>query len=385
MTRLPAPEPEALIHSQELTEQIRQEISRRDGWISFADYMAFALYHPTLGYYTGGSRKLGAAGDFTTAPEISPIFGQCVARTVAAVLSETHGDVLEIGAGSGRLAADLLLTLQDLNQLPDRYLILDVSPELQDRQRTTILNTAPALVDRVEWVTQIPAGFTGCMVGNELLDAMPFHIIETDENQKILERGVAWQEDQFIWQARPLAAGNLQDQVSALFLPPNYRSEVQLSAQGFIRTAAEQLTHGVLLLIDYGFDESQYYHPQRDQGTLMCHYRHHSLDDPFFLPGLQDITCHIDFSAIYNVANQCGLSLEGYTNQASYLLDADLAECLSRQESTSATERAKHAAAVNKLFSPAEMGELFKVIGFSRGLSGPRLPGFRQSDLSGSL
>lgn len=378
--QLPAPGADALAASHTLTVLIQQRIAEAGGWLSFADYMRLALYAPGLGYYSGGAQKFGAAGDFITAPEISALFAQSLAQPVAQVLAEAGGNVLEVGAGSGVLAADLLAELERLAQLPERYWILELSAELAQRQRATLQARVPHLLARVGWLQSLPQDFVGCIIGNEVLDAMPCRILHRSGGSW-QERGVVWREG-FAWAEQPLATAHGLPDVD---FPEAYTTEIQPEASAFVASLAASVARGALILIDYGFDAGSYYHPQRDKGTLMCHYRHHSHDDPFYLPGLQDITCHVDFSAIYAAGVAAGWRLEGYTSQAAFLLDAGLLAALARL--TPATPVYYQAsAAVQKLTSPAEMGELFKVIAFSKGMQlDGLLAGMRRHDRSHEL
>ena len=384
MSALPVPDEAAQAQSQRLSALLHQQIAAGGGWLPFAGFMHHALYAPGLGYYSAGSRKFGPHGDFVTAPEMTPLFAQSLASTVAAVLRATGGEVLEIGAGSGQLALDLLLALEAQNALPARYAILEVSADLAQRQRDTLAAGAPHLLARVAWLSALPEDFCGIMLGNEVLDAMPCHLLY-QQAAHWLERGVVADGTGFAWQDRPLADASLAAAVRAHDLPDDYLTEVQPAAQAFVRSLAGCMRQGVLLLVDYGFPAAEYYHPQRHRGTLMCHYRHHSHADPFFWPGLQDITTHVDFSAIWAAATEAGWQLEGYTSQASYLLDAGLLDALAAlPQGEPAYFQA--AAAAQKLVSPAEMGELFKVIAFSRHLElDDLLPGFGRDDRSAVL
>jgi SAM-dependent MidA family methyltransferase len=383
MASIPAPDAEQLAASRALTKQMRDSLDRAGGWFSFADYMRLALYTPGLGYYSGGARKFGAAGDFVTAPELSPLFGQTLAAPVAAVLAAVGGDVLEVGAGSGRLAADLLLALGQAGQLPDHYYILELSAELAARQRASLAQSVPQYIERISWLTSLPEAFTGCIVGNEVLDAMPCRLVVYREGAWH-ERGVVWQ-DGWAWADRGIDDTHDVAHLPVRGLPDGYLTEIQPEACAFVASLADVTLAGALLLPDYGFAAAEYYHPQRDRGTLMCHYRHHSHDNPFHLPGLEDITTHIDFSAIWRAGSASGWQLEGYTSQSSFLIDAGIIAHLSCH-SPGEPSYFQHAAAVQKLLGPAEMGELFKVIGFSKGLPPmPVLPGFRRDDRSGFL
>ena len=380
---LPSPSAPALAHSQTLVQHIAEHIQHHSGWIPFADYMQLALYAAGRGYYSAGAAKLGAAGDFTTAPELSALFGYTLAQQVAQVLQASGGDVLEIGAGSGRLACDLLTELAALDCLPTHYYILEVSADLRARQHATLSGALPAWLDRVVWLDTLPDSFSGCMLGNEVLDAMPVHLVHWRE-AGLFERGVSWENDTFVWQDRPLAPGLLHDTASSLALAPNYISEINLAATGFIHSLAQRLSCGALVFIDYGFGEREFYHPQRSDGTLMCHYRHHAHPDPFYLPGLQDITAHVDFSAIAVAGIDAGLMLAGYTSQAQFLINCGITAILARTPAHDSGRYLPQVAAVQKLMSPAEMGELFKAIGFIKGID-IALLGFVQGDQSRRL
>jgi SAM-dependent MidA family methyltransferase len=383
MPTLPEPIPEALQHSIELSTLIQREIASADGWIPFARFMELALYAPGLGYYSAGAAKLGASGDFVTAPEISSLFGQTLARQVAQVLELTGGDVLEAGAGTGRLAVQLLLELEALNTLPQHYYLLEVSADLRQRQRMLIETQAPQHLHRVVWLDQLPDNFSGVMLGNEVLDAMPVHLVAWRDDG-IYERGVSSQTGTFVWNERPLTAGPLFEVARVLAPPPGYVSEINPAARGFIATLAQTLKQGIIIMIDYGFGESEYYHRQRTEGTLMCHYRHHAHADPFHLPGLQDITAHVDFSAIAHSAVDGGLQLLGYTTQAHFLINCGIMDLLAQTPAENASAYLPLSQQVQKLLSPAEMGELFKVIAIGREITEPLL-GFTQGDCSRRL
>ncbi|MBS1154281.1 MAG: hypothetical protein H6R07_205 [Proteobacteria bacterium] len=386
--RLPEPSPDARAASDALVSLIRSRIAESGGWIAFADYMRLALYAPGLGYYSGGAAKFGTAGDFVTAPEISPLFGTCVAATLADVLAapqlQDKGDVLEVGAGTGQLALQILRALAARGQLPRRYCILELSAELQQRQRELLAREVPELLGRVEWLSTLPQGFRGAIIGNEVLDAMPCALVHYSESGW-QERGVVWQ-DGLQWQDRPIRDMTLMMQALVLPAAGDYLTEIQLEAQGFIRSLAASLEAGAILLLDYGFAAAEYYHPQRHMGTLMCHYRHHSHTDPFWLPGLTDITTHVDFSAIWRAGADAGLALEGYLTQGAYLVNAGLMQQLNQLDAGDLKRYLPAVAAAQKLVNPAEMGELFKAIAFSKGLDLPgQLSGFQRGDDSPRL
>ncbi len=379
---LPEPRPDAREHSNRVAEHIRSEITASGGWISFARYMELALYAPGLGYYSAGSRKLGKAGDFVTAPEISPLYGQTLARLVKQVLDAGFDEVLEVGAGSGALAATLLEELERSGGAPRNYLILELSADLRERSRDTLASRVPHLLERVAWLNRLPPAFSGVILGNEVLDAMPAHVVRI-QGGKVEEGGVGVRNDRLDWSWR-LASGEPLDAARALKLPEGFRTEIQLAARGFIRTLGSVVEKGAALFVDYGFPEKEFYHPQRKEGTLMCHYRHHAHPDPFFLPGLQDITSHVDFSAIARAAREGGLEVAGYTSQAQFLVNCGITEVMSRTPAEDGTRFLPLANQANRLMSPAEMGELFKVIALSRGFSRPLL-GFGEGDRRGAL
>lgn len=386
MDQLPVPAPDAAEHSHRLCTLLRQRIADAGGWLSFADYMAQTLYAPGLGYYAAGARKFGSAGDFVTAPEMSGLFGEALAQQVAEILPVSGPNVLEVGAGSGRLAADLLAALSAIGAMPERYYILDLSADLRERQRATLASAVPQWLDRVEWLDRLPEQFSGVVIGNELLDAMPAHIVAWREDG-IHERGVGVGGDgEFIWQEQP-AQGTLLDTAREIgrqcALPPGYESEISLAVRAWMREWGHRLVRGALLLIDYGFPRREFYHPQRARGTLMCHYRHRAHPDPFFWPGLQDLTVHVDFTAVIESGDAAGLDLLGYANQGQFLINCGILEALAALPQGT-PEYFRASGAVGKLLMPHEMGELFKVIALGRGLTAP-LRGFRQGDQSRRL
>ncbi len=383
---LPKPAPDAQSYSDALKHRIAAEIEASDGWIGFDRFMELALYAPGMGYYSGGAHKFGAAGDFITAPEISPAFGATLAVQAQQIMSLSAPQIIEVGAGSGRLAADLLLELEQREALPDRYAILDLSGELRARQRETIARCVPHLLDRVIWLDRLPEHFDGLVLANELLDALPVRLVRWEETD-IFERGVSWHDGAFVWNDRP-ASGRLlhlaQTLTEGFALPPGYVSEISLAAADWTASWGRILGRGALLLIDYGFPRHEYYHAQRDTGTLMCHYRHQAHGEPFYLPGLQDITAHVDFTAIVESGFNAGLDFLGYTLQATFLINCGIGEMLARAEQKDTVNRLAHARAINKLISPAEMGELFKVIAIGKGIE-DTLVGFSEGDRSETL
>ena len=374
---LPSPSADAQAASRALCARIAAEIEAGGGWMSFARYMELALYEPGLGYYAGGSHKFGTDGDFVTAPELTPLFGQALARQAAQVMAASAPQLLEAGAGSGRLAADLLCSLDALGMAPERYLILELSGELRARQRDMIEREAPALAHRVAWLDAMPDSFSGCIVANELLDAMPVHVLAW-RAEGLMERGVGLDADgQFVWAERP-AAGHLRRAAAELPVAAPYIGEVALAARAWTAEWGRRLAQGALILIDYGLPRHEYYHPQRNGGTLRCHYRHRSHDNPFWWPGLSDITTHVEFTSIAEAAHGAGLDVLGYTAQASFLMNCGIGELLAARQADGG-DAAKALGAVQVLLAPGEMGELFKVIALGRGIDAPLL-GFARGD-----
>lgn len=363
--RLPTPPAEALEHSEQLAQRIRAAITAHNSSIPFREFMRMALYEPGLGYYVAGLRKIGKEGDFITAPEISPLFSQCLANQCAQVLTELGGgDMLELGAGSGVMAADMLLRLEMLGCLPVRYLILDLSPELRDRQRQTLQATVPHLLTRVEWLDALPAEpLRGVIVGNEVLDAMPVELFTLVNGARVI-RQVEMQGANFGLTA--VAGGT-------------YTSEYNPALPGWMRSMADTLETGALILIDYGYEQKDYYHPDRSQGTLICHYQHRVHDNPLLYPGLQDITASVDFTAVAEAGVDAGLELAGYTTQAAFLASSGLEELFIAALDAHPASQYPLAQQVRTLSLPSEMGERFKVIALSKGFT-PGLVGFRLAD-----
>lgn len=389
VAQLPEPDADARAHSLKLVALIRDKIDAAGGRIPFDRYMELALYAPGLGYYTAGARKFGGAGDFITAPEISPLFARCLARQCREVLEGAAGDtILEVGAGSGILAAELLLELERLDRLPERYLILDLSAELRQRQRQTLQRHAPHLVERVHWLADFPdSAFAGVVVANELLDAMPVHRFRCAAGT-LQEQFVGWDGERFqlTWDAPQTAAlaQRLAAPLACLGAVDDYESEINLRAEPWLAALAGCLERGAALLIDYGHSRAEYYHPERNRGTLMCHYRHRAHADPLVYPGLQDITAHVDFSAIAEAALATGFGVAGYTTQAFFLMGSGLDQLLAESDPDDMAAHLELVQGVKRLTLPTEMGERFKVLGLTRGWDGP-LSGFALRDLRDRL
>ncbi|HKX38889.1 MAG TPA: SAM-dependent methyltransferase, partial [Burkholderiales bacterium] len=333
-------------------------------WISFARYMELALQ----AYYGKSDRQFGAPGDFVTAPELGRLFG----RTLARQLAEIEGPILELGAGTGALAETLLA------ELPREYFILETSAALRERQ-------AARLGGKVKFLDRLPEKFRGVVIANEVVDAMPVHAIGW-RSEGIFERGVSFP-GKLSWQDRP-AAGTVLEQAKAIAVTPPYESEIGLAGPAWMRSLAERLEQGVIFVIDYGFPRHEYYHPQRSIGTLMCHSRHRAHGDVFQQPGEQDITAHVDFSALARAARESGLEILGYATQAQFLINCGITDVLSQANVENALHYAPIAAEAQKLLSPAEMGELFKVLAVGRGIGGemrPPLLGFSRGERSNTL
>ncbi len=369
--------------------RLKGEIVDAGGWISFERYMDIALYAPGLGYYSAGAHKLGLGGDFTTAPEISRLFGACLAQQCAEVLREMdQGSILEIGAGSGRLATDILSRLETLGLLPARYRILEVSADLRERQLRTIRERIPHLQERVEWLEAPPtASFEGVILANEVLDALPVSRFRW-QGALCEELGVAVEEDRFVWVPRPAnpalrqacrtlsaASGGWED---------GYVSEYCRRLGAWTSEVTRALKTGVALWIDYGLPRSQYYFPERRDGTLLCHFRHRAYEDPFLYPGLQDITAWVDFTLLAEASGPAGYELAGYTSQAYFLAGLGIEREMEALAGNDENRYARLANEARQLMMPGEMGESFKAMAWSRGTD-VKLSGFGLKDLRHTL
>ncbi|MYM28954.1 class I SAM-dependent methyltransferase [Duganella sp. CY15W] len=369
---LPVPSSDALAASHALQNLIAAEIASNAGAISFARYMELALYAPGLGYYSGGSAKLGKDGDFTTAPELSPLFGAALAQVAAAIIAQSAPQILEFGAGTGKLAFDILTELAAAGVQVARYYIVELSGELRGRQQETLRD-----FPQVVWLDALPDSFDGVVFGNEVLDAMPVHlVIKHPDGWQELQVTVA--DGRFQYLEVP-ASDDLLQQVARQIpehaqLPVGYVTELHGIACSFMATLSRMLMQGranAAFLFDYGFPAHEYYFDQRATGTLMCHYRHHAHPDPFYYPGLQDITAHVDFTAMALAAQEAGAEVLGYLNQSGFLIGAGIGELLLRTDSADAAAYLPQARAMQKLVSPAEMGELFKVLAVGKGVELP--------------
>ena len=365
---LPLPSPAAQQSSANLQTLLAEEIRKHGNWIPFSRFMELVLYAPQYGYYTGGSHKIGNNGDFITAPTLTPLFARTLARQLQELLPQTAGNIYEFGAGTGQLAADLLNNLSDgIN----RYYIIEISPELAARQKDLIQTLAPQAAQKIIHLSALPETFDGIIIGNEVLDAMPVEIIRKDEGSSFEHVGVCLDNDRFTYSARPLHDLQLSALASLYFpkISSPYTSELHPQQYAFIRTLASRLEHGCMIFIDYGFDAAQYYHPQRNQGTLIGHYRHHVIHNPFDFIGLADLTAHVNFTDIAQAGTDAGLDLIGYLPQSHFLLNLGITDLLAQTGQTDSAAYIREAAAVQKLIDQHEMGELFKVIAFGKNIN----------------
>lgn len=357
-----------------LSRLIHDEITQSGGHITFARYMELALYAPNLGYYSANQQKFGKDGDFITAPEISPLFGKCIANQCEEILKNLQGgSLLELGAGTGRLACDVLLALEEKNQLPENYFILEISPDLRIRQRNLLTKECPHLLSKIHWLNELPNSFSGVILGNEVLDALPVNCFTITANG-IKERSVGVNNEGFHWKLTE------PTQTMAPWLDDidyYYESEINLQLPAWLSALNQCLRQGAILFFDYGYGRQEYYHPDRNTGTLMCHYQHHRHTDPFKWVGLQDITAHVDFTQVAESALEAQLAVKGYTTQTSFLLSCGLLD-LANQD-LSELEKYKQNQSIKKLTLPSEMGEIIKVMALTKEYGHPLL-GFHLYD-----
>lgn len=386
---LPPPDQHAVRQSEKLQAAIRGEIAAAGGAIPFDRYMELVLYAPGLGYYSNGTRKFGSAGDFVTAPEISPLFGRCVARSARTILADlVDADLLELGAGSGVMAVDILRELRALDQLPAHYYILDRSADLRQRQRQRFEQDIPELMSRIIWLDKLPdTPINGMILGNEVADALPVKRFRWHRGE-VAELGVGTDNDRLIMVALEEGDRQLIETIEGIARccdwPDDYESEYCPSLPAWIQSLAESLNQGALLLIDYGCGGSEYYHAQRTSGTLMCHYQHRAHPDPLLFPGLQDITAYVNFSVLADSAAAAGMHLAGYCTQAHYLLDNGLESMLAELDSSDQTVFFRRVSEIKTLTLPGEMGERFKATGFVK--NSKAIPGgFALQDLRSRL
>ncbi|MEO6927542.1 MAG: SAM-dependent methyltransferase [Casimicrobiaceae bacterium] len=361
-TSLPAPDRDAREHSERVRAVLATAIDRAGGFLPFAQWMDIALYAPGLGYYAAGTQKFGSAGDFITAPEMTPLFARSVAADVEAILAASKGrEIVEWGAGSGRFAVDLLAALDVRGAGVARYAIVETSPALRARQQALL-----AADPRITWLDGPPASISGAIVMNEVLDAIAPAVVARVGGEWF-ERGVAMVADRFEWAQRALQDDALLRAATARFPDAgDYTSEINLVAEALVTQVAAALSDGALLLFDYGFVRAEYYHSQRTEGTLMAHYRHRATADVFIWPGLADVTAHVDFSAMAEAAQRAGLAVAGFAPQAAYLLSAGILDRLLDVGEPGSLAYIRESTALQRLTSPAEMGELVKAMALAR-------------------
>lgn len=370
-TSLPAPDSVAQQHSDQLVTLIKHKISEAGGKLSFAEYMHLCLYAPGLGYYSAGSHKIGRGGDFTTAPEISPLFSRSLALHVLDVLQQLdQGDILEFGAGSGKMAVDLLGELERKQSLPQHYYIIEASADLQQRQQQTIHHSIPHLESRVVWLDGLPEGFNGVVLANEVCDAMPVHKLHFKDGMNY-ERFIVNKNDELQWCDHELSQAELLEkirEIEPLINSTDYFTEVNLAADAWLASLAGALHQGAIFIIDYGYSKANYYHPQRNNGTLMCYYQQQGHDNPLILSGLQDITAHVDFTSLAQTAFDNELDVAGFQSQADFLLAGGITGLTTSNDSGDAFELLQQATEIKRLTLPTEMGETFKVLTLTKNL-----------------
>jgi len=374
MITLPSPSEDELESVQPLFNLICKQIEENNGKINFSDYMETVLYTPNLGYYTSDRPIFGHQGDFITAPELTPLFSRCIARQVQEVFAQFDDvpDILEFGAGAGTMACDLLLELESLKQLPNRYYISEISHTLQERQKAQISDLAPHLLDKVVWINQLPESFSGVILGNEILDAMPCHRIRLNKNGEHEELFVGYENQRLQWSTDAPINETLKAKADAIYekygeaMPDHYETEINTYVEQWIKEIAGVLKKGLILLIDYGFSEQEYMRAERHEGTLMCHYKHMAHGNPLTHVGLQDITSHVNFTNVAEVAFESDLDILGFTNQSYFLISCGLENLLNEVDVEDTKLFLQQTQPVKQLILPDEMGELFKVIGLGK-------------------
>lgn len=362
------------------SQDIQKEILKAKGIISFASFMELALYHPESGYYNADNFELGQHGDFTTAAEISPLFAKCLARQIQQINEEMpSSSILELGAGSGRLAHDLLTELESLNCLPDQYYIYEISPGLRKKQRALLQASLPQLSSRIIWLDTLPENFSGTIIANEVLDALPVHCFRIEDN-KVWEKCVAFENQQFVFKLRESFSEEALRIKEEYALPEGYEFEINFKLKAFLEVLSRCLKKGMILFSDYGYGQKEYYHPERRLGTLCCFYQHRQDSNPLLLPGQKDITAHVDFTRVIDLASDAGFTLQGFTSQACFLLGCGLSTYVMEAEKTLAqAEQVNLHHAVKILTLPTEMGERVKFMALGKEME-MRLMGFEMQD-----
>jgi SAM-dependent MidA family methyltransferase len=389
---VPLPSMDAIDHSEQLYLQLSEQLENNP--LPFVEVMEQLLHAPGLGYYSAGAHKIGSAGDFVTAPEISPFYGYAIANQCAEVLKVTQGSILEFGAGLGTLAKDILLQLEKLDCLPDYYFIVEISADLKQRQQQRLEQEIPHLYSKLCWLDELPEkDFKGVILANEVIDAMPIHLFDmTADGMKDVQvvKGKEGEMELQTSSELSLAVKDWQEreEIQAIDFPEGYRSEVNLAMESWIKALANCLKQGLILLIDYGYPRHEYYIAERSEGSLICHYRHHSHNQVLFLAGLQDITAHVDFTAVAESASNAGLSVSGYTNQASFLSGCGILHMAEQSVEDDLDKQMRIGQQLRTLIMPDEMGEMFKMIALTQDLPfelSTQLIGFSLSDMRHSL
>ncbi len=379
-------------HSARLSALIGDEIENQGGWLGFESFMDLALYAPKLGYYSAGATKFGRDGDFITAPLLGDLFARCIGKQCAEIVGNLHGQqpttIVEFGAGTGDMSHDILTYLDSVNSLPDQYLIIETSPDLKQLQKQKLETCLPEIIEKVYWVDALPEqGITGIIIANEVLDAMPVMRFHVNHATQVYEIGVGIEDHKLTWKNGSInIAHQLGKRVALDSLPRGYQSEIGNYAEAWTRTVGDKLNQGVAILIDYGFPAPEFYHWDRTQGTIMCHYQHTAHHDPFFYPGIQDITAHVNFSGIAQAGSEAGMDILGYCNQGAFLLSLGLLESLELEQKNAATSRRgiELSQEVKNLTLPHEMGEIFKVMALGKSYS-LSLTGFNMQNHMGRL
>jgi len=370
--KLPVPDPVAQQYSEQLLSLIQQKIVDAGGKISFAQYMQHCLYEPGLGYYSAGSYKIGAKGDFTTAPEISPLFSRTLVQHIQDIFKQTkQANILEFGAGSGKMATDILTELELRKCLPEHYYIIEASADLRFRQEESLLSELPHLMDKIVWLDSIPDNFIGVILANEVCDAMPVHYLQFSKEGKITERYIENTPSDLQWSEGELSHPSLfkvAENIRKLIGDIDYLTEVNMAANAWLSSLADKLEQGAIFIIDYGYPQLEYYHPQRSHGTLMCYFQHQGHDNPLILQGLQDITAHVNFTALAQTAIDNELDVEGFQSQADFLLAGGITELAPDQDNANEMGQLQIASEIKQLTLPSGMGENFKVLSLSRNL-----------------
>ena len=346
--------------SEQLKTKIIQSIHSNDGWISFDRFMELALYDPEFGYYTGNLRKFGEKGDFVTASEISSFFAKTMCIQFEEIFLSLDKNIIEIGAGSGKFALEVIQSLD--SKKIDHYFILEISHSLRKHQYELLIkNLPPHLFGKVQWIDQIPQEYNGIIFCNELLDALPIDLIKKSSGIPY-QKGVALENDLFIWKDKAIKDLSTYDHINLESLPDNYLAEDAIHIKSWINNISESISKGVVIIIDYGFNHSEYFHEQRSQGTLMCHFKHHAHDNPLIQVGIQDITSHVNFSYVAREASSKGLHINGFISQANFLINCGILELLEKVNIEDSVLYMKSVSEIQKLLSPSEMGDLFKVM-----------------------